>query len=117
MDTIPQKSLLEEKIEKPCMVLVDNLDYYFHIFRRDKFYSFLNSLDKDCKVFLFSSTPRLRYLHSNFIEKFENKLHFHCWDTNSRKKWIIENWGKKPEENFYNPGSSIINELRGCTIN
>jgi len=116
MDTIPQSTLLDEKIASPRIVLIDNLDYYLHIFRRDKFYSFLNELDEECIVLLFSSTPRLRYLHNDFIEKFDHKLHFHCWDTKSRIEWITNNWDKNFKFNYFNPGSSKIDELRGGVI-
>lgn len=110
----PKSSLLTDYIEKPSLVIIENLEYFLHYFRRNDLYEFLRSLQDKCIVLLFSTTPGQRYLHINFIEKFNQQLEFHCWDTKTRIDWLSKNILNEDKENKYiNPGTSKFEEIRG----
>jgi len=115
--TLPNVNILEEKVETPSLVIIDAVDYFFHVFRKTDFYDFLKKLDSSCCVLLFSTNPRLRYLHQDFIEHFSDyNVFFHCWDTKNRIKWLIDNQWKNDDDIFANPGSSLQDKLRWCNL-
>jgi hypothetical protein len=112
-DTCPNKTLLETKFDNPSLVIIDNLEFFLRYYRKDDFLDFLNNLNDDTIVLLFSTTPGKRYLHMDFIENYKEKINFHCWDTENRVNWIkINENDAKMKEKYPSPGTSDFNEER-----
>lgn len=104
----PNKTILDENIQNPQLVIIEDLECFLHTFRRRGFIEFLNSLPKDCLTLMFSTNKRMRYLHKIIDDNFTN-IHKHCWDTEARRNWLASHWAF--ETKFPSPGSSKLVEM------